>query len=353
MKVTHVKIIKRIAGRCAGDWKRAFAVVLLTLSCTAGYGLTGRPVLADELDVDSDVVTVDDGSSGIEAQEPSADSQEMSAAEVTDLFVDTGEETVARTGDTLEEARLADDTLGGYGGSTVNVGHLYEINGVTVRNSDFPSEVNECWAYANNVYAKIWGVNFWSDFNGSDNMLRNLSDEEITLTPEHLMAYVTAAPAGSALRVCNSDYLHGNDIGGHSQIIISHDADGFTVFEGGLSAYPHRQEAYYTWTGYCYSRWPGRYQYIKYIKWPGAQPYSEDMVGSSALDLGVAGIEKTQVQLVKLMRNLVSLTGDMIMGKADPKELKELTKAMTKAAKAQGFGEEETESEIAAGDGLL
>ncbi len=330
-------------------WKRPFALTAMALFLAAGASRSEMTALAEEIAADSDVVAIDDGTTDdFAAEEPAASSgQDVAATDLSGLFEDTGDEIVTQAGDTLEEARMEDETLtgAGDGGSTVNIGHLYEINGVTVRNSDFPSEYHECWAYANNVYAKIWGCNFWSDFNGSDNMLRNLPDEELTLTPEHLRAYVCAAPAGAALRVCNEDYLHGNDIGGHSQIIITHDANGFTVFEGGLTAFPHRREAYYTWDGYCYSGWPGRYQYIKYIKWPGAEPYSADMVGSSAQDLGESKLDKLQDQVEKTLRKFLILTGDVTLGNKPVKALRVYGDALVQIAEDQGYGEAETESE--------
>ena len=309
--------------------------------------LTAIPAYADE------IVTDTSAADAAAAAEDSTDDTTASseAAGIADgdlsgLFVEAGEDTVSHKGETLDEARSEDEALtgAGDGGSTVNIGHLYLINGVYVRNSDFPSEHNECWAYANNVYAKLWGHNFWSEFQDSENLLRNLPDEELTLTPEHLKAYVSAAPAGAALRVCNSDYLHGNDIGGHSQIIISHDENGFTVFEGGLSAWPHRREAYYTWTGYCYSGWPGRYQYIKYVKWPGAPAYTEGAAGVSAQDLGESRMEQLQPAIRKTFLDLVTITGKLIRGEATKQEISRITKALRKAA-AMRETETETESE--------
>ena len=151
----------------------------------------------------------------------------------------------------------------------------YTINGVTVRYTDFSSSPDECWVYANNIYKKIWGVNFTNSFSSSDNMLRNLSDGELTLTIDHLKSYVSNAALGSCLRICNSTYLHGSDGWGHSQIIVQKDANGFAVLEGGLSASPYCREKYYTWSEYCNTGWlGGTYQYIKYIKWPGAPAYS-------------------------------------------------------------------------------
>ena len=151
----------------------------------------------------------------------------------------------------------------------------YVINGKSIRYSDFTSSPSECWAYAQKVYRYIWGMEFSSDFSSTDNLLHNLSDSELTLTAEHLKAYVSAAELGSCLRICNAEYLHGSDGWGHTQIIVQKDANGFTVIQGGLSNYPYCNEAYYTWSGYVSTSWlGGKYSYIKYIKWPGSHTYS-------------------------------------------------------------------------------
>lgn len=156
-----------------------------------------------------------------------------------------------------------------------NASNAYVINGVTVHWDDFTSSPNDCWTYANNVYKKIWGQNFSSVFNDNNNSLRNLSDSELTLTAAHLKDYVSNAALGSCLRICNSEYLHGYDNWGHSQIIVQKDSSGFTVFEGGLTASPHCREKYYTWSEYVNTGWlGGTYSYIKYIKWPGAPAYT-------------------------------------------------------------------------------
>ena len=146
----------------------------------------------------------------------------------------------------------------------------YTINGVTISYDDFSSSKSECWAYANNFYKKIWDVKFGPYFNDSSNSLRNLSDSDLTLTVEHLKAYVSNAKLGACLRICDSEYLHAADNWGHSQIIVQKDSNGFTVFEGGLSNAPYCREKYYTWSSYC-NTWD--YEYIKYIKWPSATAY--------------------------------------------------------------------------------
>lgn len=153
--------------------------------------------------------------------------------------------------------------------------NAYTINGKTVRYTDFSSSPNECWSYANNIYNKIWGQKFNYNFNDSSNSLRNLSDNQLLLNATNLKNYVSHAALGSCLRICNGEYLHGTDGWGHSQIIVQKDANGFTVFEGGLSASPYKREKYYTWSEYCSTGWlGGTYKYIKYIKWPGADAYT-------------------------------------------------------------------------------
>ena len=178
----------------------------------------------------------------------------------------------------------------------------YYINGVAVRCDDFDSSPNECWTYANNIYNKIWGQQFNSLFDDSANSLRNLSDSELTLTAEHLRNYVSNAALGSALRICSSEYLHGGDGWGHSQIIVQKDSNGFTVLQGGLSASPYRNERYYTWSEYLNS-W--NYAYIKYIKWPGAPAYGG---GTVTPDPGLSVKETiTCKRTIKLPERVVNL----------------------------------------------
>ena len=153
-------------------------------------------------------------------------------------------------------------------------------NGVVVRWDDYPSSNNQCWSYANKFYVKIWGHMFDNLFSSSENMLRNMSDSELTMSVEHLRAYVTKAELGSVLRICNKVYLHGSDGWGHSMVIVQKDRDGFTVFEGGLDKYPYCRERYYTWEEFVSNRWlGGKYGYIKYIKWPGAVDYRDVAYG--------------------------------------------------------------------------
>ena len=181
----------------------------------------------------------------------------------------------------------------------------YYINGVAVRCDDFDSSPNECWTYANNIYNKIWGQQFNSLFDDSANSLRNLSDSELTLTAEHLRNYVSNAALGSALRICSSEYLHGGDGWGHSQIIVQKDTNGFTVLQGGLSASPYRNERYYTWSEYLNS-W--NYAYIKYIKWPGAPAYSGGTVPGKPMLLGMKSAYDYRETIIFKWKNTESTT---------------------------------------------
>ena len=181
----------------------------------------------------------------------------------------------------------------------------YYINGVAVRCDDFDSSPNECWTYANNIYNKIWGQQFNSLFDDSANSLRNLSDSELTLTAEHLRNYVSNAALGSALRICSSEYLHGGDGWGHSQIIVQKDSNGFTVLQGGLSASPYRNERYYTWSEYLNS-W--NYAYIKYIKWPGAPAYGGGTVPGKPMLLGMKSAYDYRETIIFKWENTESTT---------------------------------------------
>lgn len=163
----------------------------------------------------------------------------------------------------------------------VHAENTYVINGKQIKLSDFSWQgTSGCWAFANNVYKAIWGTNFDSTFTGSaaagHNMLRDLSDSELTFTKEHLIAYVSEAPLGAVIRICDSSYLHGSDGWGHNVVIVQKDSNGFTTFENWSSG---TVEKYWTWDSFYqnnssnYTTGGSRYAYIKYIKWPNAPAY--------------------------------------------------------------------------------
>ncbi len=115
--------------------------------------------------------------------------------------------------------------------------------------------------YAVDMYEYIWGETYDSDFSAENNILRTMSDEELSLSSDTLKAFVDKARIGSVLRISDAGSLHGKDNYGHSMIIVAKDSNGFTVFE----RINEITESYYTWDHFC-STYPC--EYIKYIKYP-------------------------------------------------------------------------------------
>lgn len=151
----------------------------------------------------------------------------------------------------------------------------FEINGVSVHYSDFSSSPRQCFAYAKNVYTKIWGVSF-TGYTTTHNLLNGLSAQEKKLTEENLKNHISHSALGAAIRITNYSGLYSSsDYVGHSQVLVQKDENGFTVVEGGFSAAPHRREKYYTWSEYCKTWSGGNYGYLKYVVWPHAIPLVE------------------------------------------------------------------------------
>lgn len=135
----------------------------------------------------------------------------------------------------------------------------------------------QCWAYANSIYSKIWGVNFASDFTGSKtagwNYLRSLSDSQRALTASNTQKFISAAPLGAVIRVqsCPSSCSKfGNDglacgHDGHSLVLVAKSSTGFTVLQRDSAVHATT----YTWSNFA-STW-ANWKYFKYIKWPGAR----------------------------------------------------------------------------------
>lgn len=88
------------------------------------------------------------------------------------------------------------------------------INGKSVSEKSVAWQGNAgCWRYAQKMYQLIWGKSFDNSFTGNSssyNMLRNLSDSQLTLTSEHLKEYIHYAELGSVLRVSTAANLHIN-----------------------------------------------------------------------------------------------------------------------------------------------
>ena len=153
----------------------------------------------------------------------------------------------------------------------------FTLNGKTIKASDYPTTgPHNCWAWAQKVYQKVWGVRFGSDFAGTAskgyNLIQNFNDSERELTPDNLKYIITHAKAGATLRVQECS-LSCSGINGdgcskhnkHSLIIAEIREDGLvTMDDQGYG--PHTR--FYTWDGFCKS-W-AKWKYVKYVKWPNA-----------------------------------------------------------------------------------
>ena len=66
------------------------------------------------------------------------------------------------------------------------------------------------------------------------------------------------------------------------------DENGFTVIQGGLSAYSYKNTKYFTWKEYINTSYlGGKYPYIKYIQWPGAPKYTDVPLEISMNDVAI------------------------------------------------------------------
>ena len=143
---------------------------------------------------------------------------------------------------------------------------VYIINGKEIYANLVESQgMHNCWKWARKIYDIIWGVKFDSTFEGTAktgmNLLRNLSDEERTLTPEHLKYFVTHAKPGATLRVtdcvstctkfatqdgyCSNNSAHTHI---HSLIIADIREDGMVTMD---NANDRIYTRFYTWADFC------------------------------------------------------------------------------------------------------
>ena len=152
----------------------------------------------------------------------------------------------------------------------------------------------ECWAYARLIYNKIWGYKFSNSFTSSDNMLRNLTDDQRKINFENTKKFITQAPLGASIRISNarqdkdpSAFAHdglyhedgtiiklydGKAKTGHNLIVVAKSDKGFTYIENNRAP-SKRNEKTVTWEQFVSDR-ANTYVYFKYIKYPCAQPYN-------------------------------------------------------------------------------
>ena len=222
----------------------------------------GRDADGLEMDADLTLDTFDLPADGLSLDLPPLENEEIEANAATpDGVEEIGEGPVANGKNYTD---LSNDTA-------------FTLNGVTVRASDVGTKGSgNCWKWAQDIYKKVWGCNFDSTFVGTaskgHNLLRNLTDSERELTPEHLKYFVSHAVPGATLRVqsCPSSCSGFNTDGcskheKHSLIIAEIRDDGLVTMDDQGSVHTR----YYTWEGFCNS-WAKKWVYVKYIKWPNA-----------------------------------------------------------------------------------
>ncbi len=143
----------------------------------------------------------------------------------------------------------------------------------------------ECWKYANAIYKLIWKENFSNQFSSGGNMLRDLNDDQRSISAEHTKAFISSARLGASIRISNArkdrdpqQFAHdgvggklsdGSTKNGHNIILVAKSATGFTYIE---STDAGRSTHTKTWAQFASDF--ARYKYFKYIKYPNAGAYT-------------------------------------------------------------------------------
>lgn len=156
----------------------------------------------------------------------------------------------------------------------------YVVQGTAIPLKGYPNGApsyghRECWAFAQKVYNNIWGKSF-NGFRGTrDDLLRNIGTGSAReITAENTRRFVTAAALGATIRI--AEVINGADSEGdhiHSQILVQKDTKGFTIYH---STDSRISTVYYTWAKFA-SAWKNN-KYFKYIKFPNAPKYSDELL---------------------------------------------------------------------------
>lgn len=164
----------------------------------------------------------------------------------------------------------------------------WTINGTTIPLSGYENMsesygYQQCWAFAQMVYTKIWGTSFTSIWKTSDDMLRNIDEgSDRAITTENTEKFLSFAPAGAVIRI-QSEGLDGYDSGDgrmHSLILVDTDDEGCWLYDSG----DYILLRYLTWSAFS-TKYAASYKYFKYIKWPGAEAYEGEPVKPSDVKL--------------------------------------------------------------------
>lgn len=164
----------------------------------------------------------------------------------------------------------------------VSAAQSYTINGVTLpleekgyKDGDYRG-AGLCWQFARHIYYNIWGCFFYLDRGGYDDMLRDYPDgESRRITTENARLFISAAPAGSVIRL--QSVLEGPDStesNRHSLILLDKTESGCTLY--------HDWKGYATITTCTWAQFVEQFRYevdfgyFKYIKYPGAKALKYD-----------------------------------------------------------------------------
>lgn len=133
-----------------------------------------------------------------------------------------------------------------------------------------------CWNYAYDAYKKIWGQNF--SRNNSNNLLRDVAAADRKMTAANLAKYFAEAKPGAMFRMDKDSVATNGDNNGHSMIFLELGSNGAWFWEGNCDGKGSTRIKFWTWSdlenkyGVSSSK---KYNYIKYIIWPGAHAYRE------------------------------------------------------------------------------
>ena len=144
------------------------------------------------------------------------------------------------------------------------------INGKSIPVSQYPlgAAQTNCWEFANNVYAVLWGTGYNAVRNADDNLLRNINTlSDLTITAAHTKEYISQAALGAVIRVCD-DPLRDDDYAinyMHSMILVGKSSTGLTVYHGNWNW--NNEGAKVHITTFTWDEFANQFKNYKYFKY--------------------------------------------------------------------------------------
>ena len=158
-----------------------------------------------------------------------------------------------------------------------------------------------CWNYAYDAYKKIWVQNF--SRNNSNNLLRDVAAADRKMTAANLAKYFAEAKPGAMFRMDKDSVETNGDNNGHSMIFLELGSNGAWFWEGNCDGKGSTRIKFWTWSdlenkyGVSSSK---KYNYIKYIIWPGAHAYREFTVVDSMPRIAISTKSSTSSDKCRL-----------------------------------------------------